>query len=75
MSSGVTTLTERLGGGTGEFDVGAAVAVEGPERMLGDRRAVDKEQSGAATGKRSGDNEDVGTVTGEYRILAAGQRP
>ena len=43
--------------------------------MLGDRGAVDKEQSGAATGKRSGDNKDVGTVTGEYRILAAGQRP
>ena len=50
MSSGVTTLTERVGGGTGEFDVGAAVTVEGPERMLGDRGAVDKEQSGAATG-------------------------
>ena len=72
---GIPARAERLGGGLIEFHIGAPLAVEGPERMPGDRVAVDQEQSGPAARESRGDNEHIGAVAGKHRVLAPGHRP
>src|SRR5438067_1277662 len=53
----------------------AALTVEGAVRVAADCLTVDQEQTHSAVGQLRADDQGVGRVAGQHRILVSGQRP
>ncbi len=71
----VTAVAERLRRGAVELDLGAPLPVERAVGMARGGVGVDEEQAVATTRQGRRDDEDVGGVAGQNRVLASGDGP
>ena len=68
-------VAQRFGGRVVQVDLGAALTVEGRIRLAADSLGVDQEQSRSAVRQCGADDQRVGAVAGQYRVLASADGP